>query len=325
MNYFDEYIKHKSKYLQLKETNNNDTTNITGGESYFHKFNQVLNGTKLVFKSFNIMTELDNNSLIVKFLEHAINDILLYKGVNKYIIGFDSNYKFHFTLLNFELNVSHPLNTMGNNCDFSKNNFAYAWKDNSGKNHKTITNKFESFIQKIDLYRKFREYFNNVVFKTSNFEILGTDTKYFVQKYTYDNINSITQFRTYFYSKLFDYIQDIDPTYTSFVFKFAKFNDDGTHYILSNSTSSEFDYVLYYPLKTSSGIISRDEHPLLAIPKYYWGRGVWSPHTSLFKLNNVSEDISESPFFNYNFKNILNYKNIEFTLRNTDISNVVCK
>ncbi len=323
MNYFDEYIKYKSKYLSLKEKEtNNCVSNIIGGESYFHKFNQTLSGKKLVFKSFNIMVELNDNSLIVQFLKHAIKDILSYGNANRYIIEFDLNYKFHFTLLNFELNISHPLNLKDNDeGDFSKNNFA--WKDNL--NNKKITKKFEDFLKQINLRGKFEEYFNDVIFKTSNFEILGTDTKYFVQKYDYDKTNSITSFRIYFYSQLFAYIQEIDHTYTGFELQFVKFKDDGTLDILPNNTSSEFDYVLYYPVKLS-GIISEDEKPLLAIPKYYWGKGVWAPHTSLFKLdNNIPRPIFKHSFSNQNIKNILNYKNIEFKLQNADISDVVCK
>ncbi len=327
MNYFDEYIKYKSKYLSLKEKEtNNCVSNIIGGESYFHKFNQTLSGKKLVFKSFNIMVELNDNSLIVQFLKHAIKDILSYGNANRYIIEFDLNYKFHFTLLNFELNISHPLNLKDNENDFAQNHFAYVRKDNSNISHKEITEKFVRFIYNISLHYNFNNCFNNIVFKTDNFEILGTDTKYFVQKYDYNNSNSITEFRKYFYKKLLEYIKDIDPEYKEFVFKFAKFNNDGTHIILPDNLSSESDYTLCYPVKNLSKIISPNEKPLLVIPKYYWGKGVWDPHTSLFKLdNNIPQRIFEHSFSNQNIKNILNYKNIEFKLQNADISDVVCK
>lgn len=59
--------------------------------------------------------------------------------------------------------------------------------------------------------------FNNTEFVTDSYDIIGTDNKYFVQKFKFGKIvdsrglTQISKFRSYFYEKLGEYIQTIDP------------------------------------------------------------------------------------------------------------------
>ncbi len=112
----------------------------------------------------------------------------------------------HMSLLQFEMNMDHPLNKLGNTTN-QNNNIAYKTSTNS----KELTNKFKTFITKINLKFIFIEYFTNTEFETSKYTILGRDKKFLVQEFSYnisiDDRSQITKFRTFFYDKLLEYIQ----------------------------------------------------------------------------------------------------------------------
>ena len=303
--YHDKYIKYKNKYLMLKQEINDIQLNQNTGGGFFHERNQerrVENKKMLGFKSINIKIELEQNTPLYNYFNENKNKI---NFVNK----IELQYLFHITLLNFEINMDHPLNTTGNNRRFELNNFVYK----NGTN-KLITNKFKTFIQSIGLKNIFYRYFFGTEFESTKYDILGKDDKFFVQSLDYnpkkisDGKYKISKFRTYFYNELSKYIQTIDA-------------DIESRFRTETKSIGGYNYTLiYFDKKLDKKSTSYDEsEPLIAVPDFYWGNNVWTPHISLFKL-----DSSNLPTIQEVNNQILNttYKKIKFILNDDNVNNV---
>lgn len=305
-NYYEKYIKYKNKYLILKQGIDEQQLCSNKGGGYFHERNQVrgAEGKRMLgFKSINIKIELKEDTPLYNYL----ND-------NQSKINFSNktplSYLFHITLLNFEINMDHPLNKIGNNGRFYLNNFVYKYENN-----KMLTDKFKNFINEIGLKNKFYECFSGTEFETDKYNILGKDNKFFVQSLSYNTINDengksqITKFRTYFYDKLSEYVQTIDPDIEP-IFRTKKVSIGGNNYTL-----------IYYDKKSGKKSSTYDEsEPLIAVPDFYWGNNVWTPHISLFKF-----DTNELPTEEKQITQILNttYKKIKFILNDDNVNDVL--
>jgi len=305
-NYYEKYIKYKNKYLMLKKEIDGQQLNSNSGGGYFHERNQerrVENKKMLGFKSINIKIELEQNTPLYNYLDNNQSKI---NFLNKSQLP----YLYHITLLNFEINMDHPLNIIGNNRKFENNNFVYK----NGTN-KLLTNKFKMFIENIGLKNEFYRYFSGTEFESTEYNILGRDDKFFVQSLSYNPIfgtdrkSKITKFRTYFYNELSKYIQSID-------------SDIEPRFRTETKSISGFNYTLiYFDKKSNKKSTSYDEtEPLIAVPDFYWGNNVWTPHISLFKL-----DSSSTPSIQEQNIQILNttYKKIKFILNDDNVKDIL--
>ena len=303
--YLEKYIKYKNKYLMLKYKIDGQQLSSNSGGGYFHKINQerrMENKRMLAFKSIIIKIELEQNTPLYNYLTDNQNKLVF---MNKIPL----QNSFHITLLNFEINMDHPLNTIGNNRKLEFNNFVYK----NGTN-KLLTNKFKTFIENIRLKNKFYECFNGTEFETDEFNILGRDDKFFVQSLTYnpnlgpDGKSKITKFRTYFYNELSKYIQTIDSDIEP-RFRTRTKSIDGFNYIL-----------IYFDKKSDKKSTLYDEsEPFIAVPDFYWGNDIWTPHISLFKFN--ANNVPSSQEQNTQILNTT-YKKIKFNLNNDNIIDI---
>ena len=303
-NYYHKYINYKNKYLMLKkEVDEKQLTSYGGG--YFHERNQerrIVGKRMLGFKSINIKIELEQNTPLYKYLDDNKNKI-------NFINKVELQYLFHITLLNFEINMDHPLNIIGNNGRFAFNNFVY-----KNGTDKLITDKFKNFVQNISLKNIFYGYFSGTEFETTEYNILGRNDKFMTQSLTYNPINSsdgkskITKFRTYFYNKLSEYIQSID-------------SDIEPRFRTETKTIGGNNYTLiYFDKKFNKKTTSYDEtEALFAVPDFYWGNNVWTPHISLFKLD--SNNLPNIQEFNTQILNTT-YKKIKFILNDDNVKNI---
>jgi hypothetical protein len=306
---YEKYVKYKNKYLMLKKEIDKFQLYTNSGGGYFHESNQdkkAMNKRMLSFKSINIKIELKQNTVLYNYLDDNQSKINL---SNKMSLP----YLYHITLLNFEINMDHPLNTIGNNRQFKLNNFVYK----TTKNEKQLTDKFKTFIQNIGLKNKFYECFYGTVetqFETQKYDILGKDDKFFVQSLSYNitdpKITQITKFRTYFYNELRKYIQSIDSDIET-RFRPEYISIGGHRYTL-----------IYFDKKSDKKSSQYDEsEPFIAVPDFYWGNNVWTPHISLFKLNSYS-DSNRHKMLSYAEQNTT-YKKIKFILNDDNIENIL--
>lgn len=289
--YQKKYIKYKTKFLQLKSLEVNKQINIPTllGGGYFHEKNQSKSTGKLAFKPCTLKIIINDNSPIYSYLQ---NNLQKFNFVNSRPLSSP----LHMSLLQFEINMDHPLNKIGQSTN-QNNNFAYKTPSNT----KELTNKFKTFISGIYLKFNFIEIFYNTEFETSRYTILGRDNKFLVQEFDYNlNVSNdrpqITNFRVYFYNKLLEYIKSIDSLITN--------------YTRREETIQNIKYTLLF--------YGSNPEPLFAIPDYYWGDGVWTPHVSLLQLDNLpSESDIQTKISD------TKYKKIKFVYDNNNINDVV--
>jgi len=137
---------------------------------------------------------------------------------------------------------------------------------NFNYNHPYIT-KF-NIIEKMEHYSKYcyRQFLINQRLKLSGFGLLGkSDDPTYVVKYNLFNKNAITKFRLCLYNKIARLIGLKDHSY--FKGKLTYTLEDG---------KKAFIY------STPNGM------PLYAIHEHYYGKNMWEPHISLFKLTEKS-------------------------------------
>lgn len=106
--------------------------------------------------------------------------------------------------------------------------------------------------------------FNNIMMTTTltagnAYHIMGGKTKFWVKKYTSNNPNTITKFRTAFYT-------NFTKRHTG---KFQRST------VLHNGTQ----YIVY----------SMNSVPWYAVPEYYFGVSKWTPHVSILTLDELKK------------------------------------
>jgi len=149
-----------------------------------------------------------------------------------------------------------------------------------------------------------------------------TYKSFIVQLFNVKQIDKITRFRRDFYNKIMSHITKINPKITQY---------EEREEIISGK---KFHLLFYKPNDKAwtddNGIY---EHPLFAIPDYYWGHSVWTPHISLAKItsgtsNTIFQTILSSPNTTAEnnaksiMKNTVNYSKINFKIYQNLIKNV---
>jgi hypothetical protein len=330
INYYEKYLLYKNKYLKLKEEYiNSDNDDIqTGGNSFFY----ILNGNldkekpKRAFKNCYIKLSFQDDTI----LKNYINQDKIYYLRN--LPGLELPYDFHMTLLQFEINCSHPLNTYNFETNIIRkiedinNNFVYVVKDNNKRiTDKIFSQKFIDFLASINLTRKFKEIFMNTTFDNSIHELIGQDpnVQYLVQKLQYTDYNIpalITQFRTYFYTKLKEYIKNLCSLPISVTISEDTENVGGFYTKKYRLPREILDLKKYENFKIST--FPYDD-PLIAIPDYYYGIGVWEPHISLLKFQADKYIPTNDHIENLQENNT--YQGLKFKLDDSNIAHVICE
>jgi len=287
--YYNKYIKYKIKYIKLKNSLeiNNNLTNITGG-GYFYEQNDLLkrlnalnnkkfNKNLYQFSSIYLKANLINKEIIKK-----------YSKIRKTILKNNSfpPHLYHLTLLIFEINLDYPI--IGNSISVL---------DKSSGKRKVHNNL--SFLDSDEIKSNFKSIFKNMVLNEENYQILGKLTKinidknkeinigiknqemddcikypgsYFVDKFEINNKNLITTFRIKFYEKLNDFMK----------LEYIKIGGKEKNYVgYRSDNETDPDYILIFYDNFSKDI------PLLAIKKFYYGKNTWTPHISIFNMEEL--------------------------------------
>lgn len=295
-NYYNKYIKYKIKYLQLATITksniniNSDTykyTNQTAG-GYFYEQNDLIKRTNILeskkfdkdlysFTNIYFKANLINNNIIKK-----------YNKIRETILKNNSlpPHNYHLTLLVLEINLNYPI--IGD---------IISHIDNSNKKRKIY--KDLSFLNQDEISNDFNEIFKNMVLNTINYEILGKLTKiskndrdisvgvknpesnncikfpgsYFVDNFEVNNQNLISTFRIKFYERLNEFMK----------LEYIKIGGKEENYI-GYRTDDEIDpdYILIFYDNFSKTI------PFLAIKKLYYGNNNWTPHITIFNMDELS-------------------------------------
>ena len=98
-NYLEKYLIYKNKYLNLK---NELDSNKIGGSGYFMNIKDTA-GLFVQFKQCILKIDIIDTSLLYLYLQNNLKPDLLHKPLQ---------YPIHMSLLQFEINLSHPLNRM---------------------------------------------------------------------------------------------------------------------------------------------------------------------------------------------------------------------
>lgn len=289
---YNKYLKYKKKYLDLiiklnldKKEDKKVDNHIGGG--YFYKRNEEIkeqdriNGTitpKYSFKSCTLKVNFNPNTPLYLYLKENANKI---NNSNESNLDHD----FHLSLLQMDINLSHILNSPNGQVHNPDNNFAYR----VDSNNKFISEKFTDKLATINLIQAFLNLFRGVEFESTNFGFLGEQEltigsekknykSFIVQLFQIPNREfqqRITEFRKIFYDLVLEYIQSINPRIEKFEVK-------------EKTVGGKKYFLLYYKPKNlmteSLDTQTKYNEPLFAIPEYYWGPGVWTPHISLAKI-----------------------------------------
>lgn len=148
----------------------------------------------------------------------------------KAILGENASLKnLHITLFQCEINQNHPNANVFQNVDFHEH-IKKSYVDAFSKNNITLTSKL------------------------GEYDILGTDNKFLVKKYTANDSQIITEFRKQIY-------QYLDKQFGSGIKK------------------EKQDFVVY----------NYNGQDLIAVPRHSHGVGVWTPHVSIINTNELKK------------------------------------
>jgi hypothetical protein len=318
-NYHDKYLKYKAKYLELKKTvqdenqnllnkDNNHETNVNendnekniGGNSndnklvgggYFYEQNDLIKRIK-TFGNKKFKKELYHFSSIYLKANLTNPDVIKkYSKIRKTILrnNFPPPHNYHLTLLIFEINLDYPV--IGN---------SIAYLDKVSGRRKIRKNLL--FLEQDEIKSNFETIFKNMILTTEDYALLGKlvrvklDTNkeinvgvknpesndcviypgsYFVDKLDINNKNLITTFRIKFYERLNEFMK------VEFLRIGGKLKDY-VGYRVDNE--SDPDYILIFYDNFSKQI------PLMAIKKFYYGKNTWTPHISIFNMEELVEN-----------------------------------
>jgi hypothetical protein len=320
----EKYLKYKNKYLELKnfdsiddfdnffqesgfETDNlmklaqlpesiinfnfNNTNAILTGGGYFYEQNDLIKRIN-VFGNKKFKKELYQFSSIYLKCNLTNPDIIKrYSKIRKTILKNNSPppHSFHITLLIFEINLNYPI--IGD---------SISYMDKTVGRRKV--RKSLSFLDPYEVKSNFEEVFKNMLLTTVDYEVLGKLVKikldsnkelnvgvknpelndcvkypgsYFVDKFEINNKNLITTFRTKFYEKLNEFMK----------FEFIKIGGKVKDYVgYRADNESDPDYILIFYDNFSIDI------PFLAIKKFYYGKNTWTPHISVFNMEELGSN-----------------------------------
>ena len=293
ISYYEKYIKYKLKYFNLMKTISNIVPNQTGS-GYFYEQNDIIKRINLL-NSKKFQKDLYNfSSIYLKANLTNPNIIKKYNKIRKTILKNNTSppHDYHMTLLIFEINLDYPI---------ISDSIRYIDSDLKKKVRKNL-----SFLDESEIRTNFESIFQNMLLTTENYEILGKLTKiklpqnkdkqldigiknpeipdcvqypgsYFVDKFEINNKNMITNFRIKFYEKLNEFMK----------MEYIKLGGKEKNYVgYRADNESEPDYILIYYDNFSKNL------PLMAIKKFYYGKNTWTPHISIFnmeelQLNNI--------------------------------------
>ena len=295
--YYEKYIKYKTKYIKLQNlhennvnliNNSNNISNNKKGGGYFYEQNDLIKRTNMLipkkfskdlyqFSSIYLKSNLINGEIIKK-----------YNKIRKTILKNNSPppHNYHMTLLIFEINLDYPI--IGNNISYL---------DKSSKKRKV--RKDLSFLSQDVIKKDFEQIFANMVLTTMDYEILGKLTRikpephkeiqvgvknpesndcvkypgsYFVDHFEVNNKNLITTFRTKFYEGMNEFMKQ----------QYIMIGGREKNYIGYRADNEiDPDYILIFYDNFSKEI------PLIAIKKFYYGKNTWSPHISIFNIEEL--------------------------------------
>jgi len=313
----EKYLKYKSKYLNLANRINkiNLDQSVQKAGGYFYEQNGLIKRFNMLelkkfqknlynFSSIYLKANLTNPKIIKK-----------YDMIRKSILKNDSEapHGYHMTLLIFEINLDYPI-------------IAKSISYNESESSKLKVRKNLSFLDESDIKTCFESIFQNMLLTTQNYEILGKLTKtktgqgkqidvgiknpdtpdcikypgsYFVDKFEVNNKNMITNFRIKFYEKLNEFMK----------MEFIKLGGKEKNYVgYRADNESEPDYILIYYDNFSKDI------PLMAIKKFYYGKNTWTPHISIFNMEELESD---------NIKFLEKYIGEFFTTKNKEKTDIM--
>ena len=158
------------------------------------------------------------------------------------------------------------------------------------------------FLEQDEIKSNFETIFKNMVLTTEGFEVLGKLVKvkldsnreinvgvknpdsndcviypgtYFVDKLEINNKNLITTFRIKFYERLNEFMK----------VEFLRIGGKLKDYVgYRSDNETDPDYILIFYDNFSKDI------PLLAIKKFYYGKNTWTPHISIFNMEELIEN-----------------------------------
>lgn len=299
--YYKKYIKYKTKYIELKKiitdnytytnldinTNINKEINKVGG-GYFYEQNDLIKRTNMLvskkfskelyqFSSIYLKANLINSQIIKK-----------YSKIRKTILKNNSfpPHNYHLTLLIFEINLDYPI--VGNKISYI---------DKTTKKRKV--RKGLDFLNQNEIKKDFEQIFTNMILTTLDYEILGKLTRikpepnkeiqvgvknpesndcikypgsYFVDHFEINNKNLITTFRTKFYERMNEFMKQ----------QYIELGGREKNYIgYRADNETDPDYILIFYDNFSKVV------PLIAIKKFYYGKNTWTPHISIFNMEEL--------------------------------------
>lgn len=201
-------------------------------------------------KSYSIMANIKNDLDMITQLQMRRNYILNQK-YSDYIY-----HNFHFTLLTFDINRSKYL-------QFGGNKFSDLLEDNVGDKYKTIKSSILNMAQEAYRYSFGRDLFGICdVVMTQQQGVYKKMGHYFTKPFTIisgpESIREITNFRKLFYTKLIAYLTPYTGKIT--------WQKVGNRWLYTAS-----------------------EKVLFTVPEYYHGVGVWTPHVSIVKDEEIKK------------------------------------
>ncbi|ARF08320.1 hypothetical protein Catovirus_1_370 [Catovirus CTV1] len=242
--YYQKYLKYKSKYMQLKEQKG-------GAQPYFG------NNTTILY----IMAFINPNSNIYNLFQNRVS----------HIVGSNINNPLHATLLTLHINNTHPI--IRNYDVFKDRNFLDEVKNVYKQIFANL--ELESVSGNYDLFGASNNFFNidknpnspnNIVNITKN-----KLSKFFVRRYKLPQMNekAITTFRISYYKLVNKYLNMYDGT--------------NNKIILFENSNLKKNAKLSKPLPVDIGaVVEYNGHELYAVDVHYFGTAIWEPHISLF-------------------------------------------
>ncbi len=354
------YLKYKNKYLNLKYFNNIDeydnffqdndleknnliklselpesnlinNKNLTAG-GFFYEQNDLIKRIN-AFGNKKFKKELHQFSSIYLKCNLINPDIIKrYSKIRKTILKNNSPppHSFHITLLIFEINLNYPI--IGNSISYMDKTIG-----------RKKVRKSLSFLDPYEVKSNFEEVFKNMLLTTVDYEILGKLVKikldsnkelnvgvknselndcvkypgsYFVDQFEINNKNLITTFRTKFYEKLNEFMK----------FEFIKIGGKVKDYVgYRADNESDPDYILIFYDNFSKVI------PFLAIKKFYYGKNTWSPHISVFNMEELTSNNMKFlekyciDFLTNHDKDSINHMVFDELKKNSFVKNIIKK
>ena len=300
---------HINNYTNTNKYSSKQINNISGG-GYFYEQNDLIKRINMLdnkkfnkdlykFSSIYLKANLTNPEIIKK-----------YSKIRKQILKNNSfpPHSYHLTLLIFEINLDYPI--VGD---------SIAYTDEITGKRKVRKNL--SFLDQDEIKTNFESGFKNMILTREKFEILGKLVKvkighgsgsgssanaglnsssnsvsgigkeigigvknpetndcvkypgsYFVDKFQVNNKNLITTFRIRFYDKLNEFMK----------LEYVKSGGKPQNYIGYRADNEiDPDYILIFYDNFSKNV------PLIAIKKFYYGKHTWTPHISIFNMDEL--------------------------------------